>query len=889
MISIRKIQGPLSLITLIYFLSMVLGCDVNRSDRGTRVSGPLIIQIDVPDDLGEYREALEWAREDLLLASTEISGASRVSDHSLISIRIVLDQDLSADLGTQGYQLHRDDDEVIVTASNALGAAYALYHIAGDLGARYIHPEQSILPKNPNVTMPNYTQEKHRPHYERRGFHEHTQHPIVMSELMLKANQDGYRQWISHYLRWLLRNRQNTLTFHMLNTVDLESWVPYLTEITAEAQTIGIEVGLISGFVDQQQNAFRLVMPDDARSAEQQIVEKLDVFASTGISVLGLQLGTSEFTKPDEQLIVDWLNLATSHLAMTKPDLSVYAWIHITCGLDQADGSPYYHLPLQADERLGAFVHTTMFYTIDHSAPVYDCEDFTHQRDFLDEANQSREQVFFPETAWWLGFDNNVPLVNPITGLSREYDILEALPTWDVTGHVTFTTGKEWTYWQYDHYLTQVTWSGELTWLDYLHWLSPIYGEHAEVVVTVLDEWARLQWTDLYEEHPEIYFYLAGELPQDELGEQAGVIARQPKLSFRKVLEMNDEEFSSWYRTDFEFLQEMLSRYQDLFETLPVYEEGDSSLYLELYTAYQLFTLRIQHAIALYAGVISTREGQRTQAEEHLVRAKQIGQDALSHVRRVEPYYRYPDTMLIEKNPQSLTAYPFGYLHETSTGYFWIRREEQLTQLITDRFEAPQEEWETGLLGEVFVAEGNTLSLLVPDSVVLQGALAGFVPRLLWVETSFVPEENMDSEHKAFILAQDYNLNGAPDIETQQKFLVHLASNDDGEQDIWAGGSDEYSLLVRDASGVEVGRLTINDLALSIVMGDEGQPPNELYLEGTVAPNQVIALVTSVAGIEPAALAQLIKNVWGLPVSDDLPERLPLKVKLILSLLSDME
>ena len=321
---------------------------------------------------------------------------------------------------------------------------------------------------------------------------------------MLKAGNEDYRKYVSNYLLWLLRNRQNTLSFHMLNTVDLDTWIPYLSDITAEAKTFGISVGFVTGFVDQQQNAFRLVMPDDPRPAEQQIIEKLDQFASTGIEVLGLQLGTSEFTKPDEALILDWLNLATAHLAMTRPELNLFAWIHITCGLNQENGTPYYHLPLDADQRLGALVHTTMFYTLDHPAPVYDCEDFTHQRDFLDEANQQREQVFFPETAWWLGFDNNVPLVNPITGLSREYDILEALPTWDINGHITFTTGKEWTYWQYDHYLAQVTWSGELTWSEYLTWISPIYKEHAQSVVNMITEWSQLQWNELYEENPEI-------------------------------------------------------------------------------------------------------------------------------------------------------------------------------------------------------------------------------------------------------------------------------------------------------------------------------------------------------------------------------------------------
>ena len=63
-----------------------------------------------------------------------------------------------------------------------------------------------------------------------------------------------------------------------------------------------------------------------------------------------------------------------------------------------------------------------MFYTLSDPAPVYDCEDFTHQLDYFEQA-QHRELIYFPETAWWLGFDNNVPLATPIVGItiSRHY------------------------------------------------------------------------------------------------------------------------------------------------------------------------------------------------------------------------------------------------------------------------------------------------------------------------------------------------------------------------------------------------------------------------------------------------------------------------------------
>ena len=839
------------------------------------------------------RTALAYAADDLVRASAQISGA-HLDDtaHHEREVRVVLSPDLTeSQVGAQGYQLNSASYGVEVQARTMIGAAYGLYHLAQDLGARYIHPEESHFPLNPEVRLPTYESEVHRPHFRRRGFHEHTQHPIVMSEYLLRPDVDGYREGVSRYLRWLLRSRQNSLTFHLLNTIDLEAWLPYLTSITTEAAELGVEVGFVTGFVDQQQNAFRLVMPDDPRSPEQQIADKLDLLTSTGISLIGFQIGTSEFTKPDENEILGWMNLAVTHLEMSQPELEVYAWIHITCGLELDQGGSFYHLPLQANERLGAFVHTTMFYTIDHPAPVYDCEDFTHQRDFLDAADGDRTQVFFPESAWWLGFDNNLPLVNPITGASRAYDIIEALPEWEIDGHVTFTTGREWTYWQYDHYLTQVTWSGDLTWAEYLDWLAPVYGEHAERVSSLIKEWTELQWRHLYEERPEIYFYLAGELPQDELGEQAGVIARPPKRSYLHVLEMSDDDFTAWRRDDFEMLETMRDAYQSIFAMLTPPQMGELNLYTEVYVGYALFIERIKHAISLYTGVIAARAGDRAESERHYQDAVNIGTEVLEKIRLIEGLYRYPVELLTALNPESRTAYPFGYLHETSTGYFWRRREEQLAQLISDVFDAPPEEWGADVEGSIFIGLGPDVSLITPPSPVLQSALGGFIPRLL-VSQSPLSEAERDEESmnlRAFVIGQDYNQNDLPDPDTALRILgspITAPPEVDGSAPSlgWRGETDMYPLLVRDASGVEVGRLSLFEATVSLEAGSlESLELNALWISGEVTPDEVISLVTSVAGIEPDALGQLLKTVWGIPATDPLPERLPLLVRAPLS------
>ena len=60
-------------------------------------------------------------------------------------------------------------------------------------------------------------------------------------------------------------------------------------------------------------------------------------------------------------------------------------------------------------------------------------------------------------------------------------------------------------------------------------------------------------------------------------------------------------------------------------------------------------------------------------------------------------------------------------------------------------------------------------------------------------------------------------------------------------------------------------------------------PPTALWLAGDVSPDEITILITSFAGIEAEALAQLIKSVWGLPPAEPLPEMLPLLVRVTLT------
>ena len=928
----RTVRGAL----LVAWLLGAFGCDGDHG--GMDPSGPpplraadgsLAVRVVLPADAGE---GLTWAAGDLVVAMATIVGAEVPADGVLTDaaaageraqVRVHIDASAEATYGEQGYGYVCEGADgtlngLEVVAATPVGAQYGLYGLAAELGVQYIHPEETFFPEDPDAMLPwSCPAVPVRPAFALRGFHEHTQHPIVASDLFLRPGDDQRRELASHLVRWLARNRQNVLTFHMLKTVDLERWLPYIADIVAEGQALGIHMGLYVSFADQQQNGFRLIREDelDPETGEvvadaKQITDGLDRLLSAGFDVVGVQIGTSEFTKPDEARALAWMDTAVAHLAENHPSVDIFAWIHTTCDLETEQGGYYYHLPLQADLGLAAYVHTTMFYTLEHPAPVYACDSFAQQKDFLEAAAaQGRRQVYFPESAWWLGFDNNLPLAMPITGWSRAHDILEVLPRYtrtgdapyQVEGHATFTTGREWAYWQYDHFLTRITWDGRTTWDAYLDSLKPLYGAQGTAVAQALRDWTALQKRHFYDEDPLIYFYLAGELPQDELGALAGLAARRPKVAYRDVIGYDDATFAAWITSDYDKLGTMRDEYAALADPLPATlaegTEQQQRLYAELREVLTVFVRRLDHTIALYDGVIAARDffveksaasqadpprepaaALRTatleRAEQRLADAQAVSAEMKALFGAAEARYRYPIELLARPKPESPTAYPFGYLYETSTAYFWTRRDDQLAVLIGEVFGSVTEEWIDPAPSPLFVANADGVELLQPESEVARQVLRPFIPPMI----AGIAAYDVVAVNFTLSLSQDYDASGLPDPGTELRVDGQLVGAE------WTGQAPEYALTVRNNTGEVLGNLTLLQPAFRAdveqdATGVTGLPVLELV--GALPSPALVNVVVSATGggIDPEGIGNLIKEVFGYPASEPLPDTLPFALR----------
>ncbi len=972
----RKSTSGLTHPSALFLVAVLASCRVASMDPGEAPplarDGALDVRILLADTFGE---GVQMAAQDVIEAMARIAGVP-VPDDAVTtdpdrvvgrpSISVTVTSLLTEDLGDQGYRIEAGrlgggSPSLAILARSEVGAMYGLYQVAADLGARYLHPEETFFPDDPDARLPWPTRVlDESPAFLRRGFHEHTQHPIPAADFLLNPAYPGARDAASRYLKWLARNRQNTLTFHLLKTVDLATWVPYIRDVVDEAHRYGIRVGVVVSFMDRQQNAWRL-LDDGADAAEDgdairagldEILDHVppdpscpacapcpDVRTATGLvtgpprqallDFVVFQFGTSEFTAPEapagttpEDRAVAWLDTALNHLktfycqrdGLKKeysaeepyPHARAFAWIHIPCGVKASDGSLYFHLPLRADPEVGVFVHTTMFYDLDHPAPVYGCEDFHHQKDFLGQAAQQRRAtIYFPETAWWLGFDNNLPLILPLTGRSREHDLARVLPgfavpaadsspAWQVSGHVTFTTGREWTYWQYDHFLTRATWDPEVTWDAYLDWVAAVYGKAGPAVAAALKSWSDIQARYFYDVNPSLFFYLAGELPQDEVGAAAGVLARPPKVPFRTVLDMDDDALAAWKASDLDRLAAMRSELDAAFRTLPETPEGagqSARLYEEVRDAMRVFLMRLDHAMALYLGVVaardwrvekgraaarsrepdpSVREAALAEAEARLGEARQVTAQVREIVQAAEARYRYPVDQVARPRPDHLTAYKFGYLYETSTAYFWSRRDDQLASLLAGVFGEVSEAWQV-VPDAVFVSDAATTEVLVPDHEAARTILGGFLPRMLW-GVSGVPASPV------LAVAEDHDASGLPDPGTE----VQVPLSPDGTR--FSGQSPEVPLAIRDLNGEMVGTLSILEARFEVEATlSPGIAPDvrAVTLDGKVSSQALVQVVVTVTagGIDEEGVAAILKDFYGLDPALPLPDTLPFRAQ----------
>jgi hypothetical protein len=475
-------------------------------------------------------EAVRWAAEDLRLSIEQATGvkpALVTSAASATQAHLLLvgagDWECPALAPEETALLPfvaGDTDGLRLCGGDGLGRQYAVYQYLFGLGFRFVHPEQTVVPALQSLPIgrPQSTPETTSPELSLRGFHIHTQHPLELLEALL-TNNPAEVELAERYIDWLVRNQQNTLQWILLDSVPINDTLAQAERVVSYAHRRGVKVIGQTSFLSNQQNAHRLVDPSNALDDIEELKQNLDVLLTVPWDAINANLGASEFSPTDSNETILFMNEAADHLELTA-GIPFYPTNHVPAGLFAKDfGINFFDLPKFANPNVGTAVHTTMFYGLTGSAPVYGNTDFSRQREFLVDQVDDRSIIYFPESAWWLTFDNAIPVFLPVYLSTRADDLNFVSELGGVDGHITFSSGWEWGYWLTDYLIAHQSTEPSARLADTMQRLLSPLGEKA---IALLSETIEAQREALLEQN--LMPFLSGEDTLTEIGLRAGII-----------------------------------------------------------------------------------------------------------------------------------------------------------------------------------------------------------------------------------------------------------------------------------------------------------------------------------------------------------------------------
>ena len=634
----------------------------------------------------------------------------------------VISQSELVALGEESYilRLGRVEGRPVLAAagSDLLGHQYAAYALLDEMGFGFFHPEETYIPALPLV--PDSLDETFSPSYHWRGFHAHTMHPIELMDALLVPGEAGLEE-AKRCMHWLVANRVDYLQWPLLRTVDMEAWIPHATAIADYAHTLGLRIGIDVSYKFMQQNTYML-MPGSG-DWEAQLRDGVDRILQVDFDVINVEMGTSEFLPTSDTLTMEWLNATVDYLeeAYVSRGREVELIVKIHCSTGQTAPNfgdiNFNFLPGLADPRVGVMPHSVQFYDLYRTAPTYDNEDFSHIREFLLAEIGERRVLYYPETAYWVSFDVDLPIFLPHYVYSRWND-LHRLDGSGMDGQIVFSSGFEWGYWLNDYAAAMFAYEAALGWTAVVERFSRIFGPAAEAFHSLFCEIVEEQGSDLLEDG--LIGYMIGYEPADDLGLMVGIHAQPEKVLFSELGRRGRakvEEFEAGTLAGLAGLSDTYHDFSDRLDALRGDVPGASLPWFdEIADAVEVTSLRADHVYGLYRGVVARRKAELgmdpqglQEAEAAFAAAVAAREAAASVVGARRASYRYPADRLdgFYENP---TTYEFGYLYTSRTGFYWLRDEAKaidgntcpcnlnITNLIDTAFgEGPLGDWFEGL------------------------------------------------------------------------------------------------------------------------------------------------------------------------------------------------
>lgn len=573
---------------------------------------------------------------------------------------------------------------LLVRGGGALGRQYGLWHALEALGYRFPHPRYTKVPAEFTSAPASALGVDFSPAIkQRRGLHLHTLHPIeTLYDFWIPSaeNLDGAKRTID----FLIKNRGNYLQWAALDdivkTPSLHpAWHAHTKAITDFAHAHGVSTGIAIQLFGQAnlQNAYDLI-DDTSGDAVPEMERRLhSLLDDSGFDSIALSFG--EFFAEDPGRFVAYADSAYAAMQRVQPGVEVTAAIHVgnydNLRIDfMGERQLYYFLIRYANPAIVPWVHTTMYYNLYEDVGLaYLHEQFDEHRAYLEGRIREGKRVgYYPESAYWVAFDINIPTFVPLYIRSRHLDLERIAQVGELNDHVLFSSGWEWGYWLTDAATLRMSYTRPAKWEDSVTDIYGGWGPTGATAAELIRKLAEAQHRALIIER--LAAYVASRDQIIDAGDRLGIFSQPDRPEFEEIRAMTPaalEDFRVRVVEKLKVHADELSVLANEADALP----SDDPVLAELKEGVQVTAARVRFVHALYRAAVTNDGALITSAETELALAKE-----LVGKRRRALWDRDPKRIL--RNNVNPTFYQYGYLREGDTLCFWERERAQARNAV---------------------------------------------------------------------------------------------------------------------------------------------------------------------------------------------------------------
>ncbi|KAL0477385.1 hypothetical protein AKO1_005814 [Acrasis kona] len=373
-------------------------------------------------------------------------------------------------------------------AHGNIGAHFGVYALLEQaLQFSFLHPLMPSIPSEVEINDDLNLNVVSEPLFQFRAHHIHTQHPLELCETLNGFGENmsitdqasfekSVHQEFENFLEWMIANKQNHFEWVLLSSPiykefsESELRKSRLSLLVDTTKSFGINVGIDAALAMQQQNAWTLIREwsSDFSKIMSGLKQRIDYLMSCGFDFVSTEMGTTEFTTGDVELQIRVMNATTEYL-YDKYKTRFLTKSHISQGqiiknykdpVTNQSGCNFNYLCYYIDDRLGVLPHTVQHFSLNDPSHTYGSKNFTSMLNFMRKVQHKHYTIWYPETAYWVTFDINVPLFLPsyVDRRILDLEIIDSEPN-NIKGQSLFSSGWQFGYWLNDVVVARAAWN----------------------------------------------------------------------------------------------------------------------------------------------------------------------------------------------------------------------------------------------------------------------------------------------------------------------------------------------------------------------------------------------------------------------------------------------